>query len=156
MRFLLRFGPSPETTEDADGNLHAEFTDFAFFEAPADVSLNLNTRVDNDEFVRAIVAPAWREVVKNGHGHMLIGLHDGFEYILSPADCRTAAWGEAANNLPFAPRNYRLLFAVSRIMRPPDAPPDLPPHADMAVDYRGSSGPGDPALTPAILVLPES
>ena len=85
-----------------------------------------------------------------GHGHMLIGVCSGFEGVMRDASCgyEELMTGASPVEVPIAPKDYAPLFAVARAKKPADAPVDAPAYIDLAVDYRGTRGPGDEAIRP--------
>jgi hypothetical protein len=119
-RLIFRLGPAPEDTEDTEGRLHCEFTEFAILGGEEiDTSELERPRPAGDasDPLVKIVAAAWRTAKGAGHGHLLVGSFEGFEYVTGPGGCGDA-WGLAKNGLEFRPKKYRPLFAVAHSKRP--------------------------------------
>ena len=140
---IVRHGPSPGETEDAGGLLHATFTGFfTLVLSPEDARRLVGTdgtdAEDPEAFV-ALIRRIWARVTAPraggglGKGHILVGVFSSFDFAAVPA-C-----GLQLGASPFSLKNYVPLFAVARA-----------PGVDLAVDYRGTRGPGDTAVRPVI------
>jgi hypothetical protein len=163
MSLLVRYGPAPGDTEDSEGNLHADFTGFFLMEIPEtvdpDIAFARPAEGVPDMFL-IIVKQIWDRVTGGDEdikdcGHILIGRCEGFETVAEGSSACGFTLGSTQAGLQFAPKNYRPLFAVARAKRPDDAPKDVPAVVDMAVDYRGTTGPGDPGIRAGVFNPPE-
>ena len=157
MNLIVRYGPAPEDTADADGILHSKFTGFLLLQLqPGEVAAMFGTDgidgADPDALVR-LAAAAWGQLTALGHGHMLIGACSGFEYMITgPPSCGFTL-GTTDGGYPFAPKDYVPLYAGARGRRPEDQPENEgPDHVDLGIDYRGTEGPGDESIRPVIFV----
>lgn len=142
MDLLVRRGPPPLDTEDSSGELHGGFTGFFLFHlSPAEVQL---LAVDPSG-LRKIIAPIWSQVTAEGDGHILVGKYSKFQYLPPEGlgSCGGQSWGATAGGIPFAPQDYEALYAVARM-----AGPEKGKGIDIAIDYRGTAGPGDPTIRP--------
>ena len=119
-KLIVRYGPAPGATKDAQGKLHATFTGFAL------ISESLN---NFDQTVAAI----WAQVLAEGHGHVLVGTYESFEYVsqLGPQSC---GWGTTKNGISFSPKNYKPLYAVARSDAQSESGDRI--FVDYAIDYR--------------------
>lgn len=159
MNLILRYGPAPGDTADAEGELHSAFTGFLLLqlqpdEATAMFGTDGTDAPDPGALVR-LVAAAWTQITGQGHGHMLIGACSGFEYVVSgPPSCGFTL-GTTRGGYPFAPKDYVPLYAVARGRRPAGLPENEgPAHVDLGIDYRGTRGPGDETIRPGIFSPP--
>ena len=155
---LIRHGPAPGDTEDASGNLHSLFTKTLIVPlSPTDQqSLFGDGTATTEPFVE-MVRHIWAQVStpepKGGHGngHVLIGSCSDFEYVFDTSP--TCGQSELGPKDPqIAPKNYVALFAVARSKKPADyvGGDPAPDYIDLAIDYRGTNGPGDPAAKPIV------
>lgn len=162
MNLLVRHGPAPGDTEDDSGELHADFTGFFLVpvpEIPNPAALFERPPDNVPDIFLALVKQIWDNALGDdgieGCGHILIGRCDGFEYVApdSAAGCGFTL-GTSTTGIPFAPKNYSPLFAVARAKKPGDAPEGSLSVIDMAVDYRGTTGPGDPKVRAGVFNIP--
>lgn len=159
MDLLVRYGPAPDTTVDGDGAVHADLPDFFLLPTPPE-EVAAMVRGGPDDRLIELAAAVWLALTAEGHGHMLIGAHTGFEYVSAAAAAPSCGFtlGVSAKGTPFAPKGYALLYAVARAARPEGQPVDGAPHVDLGIDYRGTDGPGDERIRPVIFApkpLPE-
>ena len=157
MNLIVRYGPAPGDTADADGPLHSAFTGFLLLQLqPGEVTAMFGTdgtdAADPGALVR-LAAAAWTQLTGQGHGHMLIGAYSEFEYVItSPPSCGFTL-GTTDGGHPYAPKDYVPLYAVARERRPGGAAEsEGSDHVDIGIDYRGTKGPGDEAIRPVIFV----
>lgn len=107
-----------------------------------------------------VVAQIWTHITKDGQGHLLLGSYNQLRYgVGAPMSCGAELRGFS---LPVQVENpevnmvgYVPLFAVARSPAPSYAGPDDPPHVDLSIDYRGTTGPGDPKITPTVYEAPQ-
>lgn len=149
MNLIVRHGPAPCDTEDAEGVLHSKFTGFFVLSmTAADAELAFG---DDPKPLVDLVRQIWAHATKPagegglGEGHILVGSYTGFEYVVSSSSCGGETLGVTDGGLPFVPKNYVPLYAVARYKKPADCEdPDAPEFIDLGIDYRGTEGPGDP------------
>ena len=148
VNFLVRYGPAPANTTDSEGNILSQFTNCTVIPTAPETLTNMlgtdgTNGADPDSLVY-YVAALWKNAVATGHGHMLVGVCLDVEY--APADPTRGA------EVQVRPTSYAALYSVMRYHRPADSPETDPPHVDFAVDYRGTTGPGDTTIRPVIFV----
>lgn len=161
---IFRQGPAPGDTEDARGTLHAALprADVVSLTDAEALILFGDGTAKMEAFVNC-VRNVWGRTVARGDGHLLVGLCTGFTTGPPGAtSCREVRVLEGALDPAFEPRDYLLLYAVARVKEPPGAAPDAAPATtaaapavyDVAIDYRGLTGPDDPGLVPFIFAVP--
>lgn len=156
MNFIVRYGPAPEDTADANGVLHSTFTGFLILRPqPSEIAEVFGTDGTDGSDPEALVrlaAAAWAQLTGQGHGHMLIGACSGFEFVSAGgASCGFGPTGDDAGGYAYVPKDYVPLYAVARGRRPENAPAEWEAdHVDIGIDYRGTEGPGDETIQPVI------
>jgi len=153
---IVRYGPAPLDTADSEGNLHADFTDFVVVTADGLGILPggaAGAEPPDPSNLVALAVEIWKRVCDEGHGHMLIGFHSGFEYVLNGPSACGMALGRTANGTAFAPRDYVPVFVVTRhIPVGEGGGPQAP--VDLYIDYREAEGPGDLTIRPQLFPPP--
>lgn len=135
---IVRYGPAPGDTEDAAGELHADFRGCAVLPLSAAARAAALDPARPEALVR-LVAVVWERVTRAGHGHILVGACAGFEHAAAgPGGCGGAA--AAAGRPAPSPRRYVSLYAVARAA--PAAADGAAAAIDLGIDYRGGPGSG--------------
>ncbi len=154
LALVARFGPAPEGAPGADA-VEAAFADTRYY--PLD-DVHGPVLLDRDGAhhfaLYRVAAELWRDAVRHGHGHLLVGLCRGVSVNLEGGarPCGgLASAEEAADEIHYQPRGYEILFAVARARRPAELSAEEFPEdtLDLALDYRGRA-PGDLSLRPAV------
>jgi hypothetical protein len=153
MILLVRHGPPPGDTEDPSGELHSAFAGFFILPlSPERVRTLFGTDGSDAEDPAAfvgLVRQIWKAVTGTTcHGHILIGICSGFEH--RQAGLAASCGSSLGPSMSFAPKDYVPLYAVARAYKSADAALGAPGHIDLAVDYRNTRGPGDPAIRPTV------
>jgi len=152
MNLIVRHGPAPGDTEDAAGRLHSTFTGSFILPLSFENAQRLfgtdGTNAENPDAFVAFVRQIWARVTAPPitGGHVLIGAYSNLECVTSgPLAC-----GSQPEEPLYAPKGYVPLYAVARVKKPANGSADSPAYIDFAVDYRGTSGPGDRAVCPVV------
>jgi len=116
-------------------------------------------RENGVDAMHQVAVGVWRDVLKEGNGHILIGRCSGFEYVDAggAGGCGATSYGVSAQGAPFAPKDYKALFAIARYYHVDPDSGAREGYVDISVDYRKPGAtPGDPStLEPRVFVLPE-
>jgi len=158
--FLIRCGPSPDNTTDADGSINSVFTE-CFVESIDAQMFSAMLGVDGSGFdgsdPQALIryaAAVWRRATANGYGHILIGAFSDFENVPDPHNRPSCGSIHSFRDPGRISNNYVPLYAVARAYNFDNAR-DGSDHIDLGIDYRGSDGPGDPNIRPVLFVMGE-
>lgn len=142
--FVARYGPSPMALGQ-DGAIDASFTHSMIFSTALPL--------------RQMVAQLWGQITAEGHGHLLLGAYERLRCGIQAGGATTSCGTEelvGASIVIGDPQidmvGYVPLFAIARAPPPLGAEPGSSSHVDLSIDYRGTTGPGDPSIVPAVYV----